>query len=708
MNAQQDEAMARLMQARSVAVIGASERPDASTSFVMRNLIDRGFRGPIYPVHPTASLVFGLPAAKRLADLPHMPDAVLIGVAAGRVQDVLEEAGNLGVKAAVILASGFAEVGASGRTLQSALARTARDHGMAVCGPNCLGLYDVHTGLALYSSRLTRIAAGNVAIVSHSGALAIALAHSGRLGLSVLVSAGNAAVTDTAEYLAFFASDERTEVVGVVMEKIGDPTAFSRAMEAMHAARKPVIVLRVGRSRRGAAASAAHTGSLIGSDEAFLEFFRRCGVIMVDDLDQLIETAALLSRERREPRRKGVALIGVSGGGMAHISDLAEQSGIDLCELAPTTLAALRELLPAYASPQNPLDVTSVAFARPDAYRDALAALAADPGVGVVAAVQDVPMGLDQQGAEEYGGIADAIAAHRARAETPTLVVSNLAAGLHGQIGRALETAGVPVLRGTRAALKAISAFVDPPRPTFVLPGPSRLAAQPRWRARLAGGKMLTEREAKLFLADHGLAVPRELPARTREAAVAAACRIGFPVVMKIESPDIAHKTDAGGVRLGIADADAAAIAYDAIMFEVARNAPTARLDGVVVQELVSGGIEALIGVAMHETFGPTLLVGSGGLLVELLRDSAVAVLPIDAAGARELVGRTRLAVLIAGYRGGAEADLEAFVEAVLRIGAIAQAYADALAVLELNPVAIQAKGQGVRVLDALIIGRSD
>ncbi|SDR46456.1 Acyl-CoA synthetase (NDP forming) [Rhizobiales bacterium GAS113] len=704
MSTDRDDAVARLLRPRSVAVVGASEKPGAPTSFVMRNLIGCGFRGAIHPVHPTAQAVFGLPAVKRLCELPQLPDTVLIGVAAERVLGVLDEAGQIGIKAAVILASGFAEIGPSGRALQATLAETARRHGMAVCGPNCLGLFDVHTGLALYSSRLAPIEAGNVAIVSHSGALGIALAHSGRLRLSMLISAGNAAVTDFPDYLSFLAGDARTDVVGLVMEKIGNPEAFSRATAAMHAAGKPVIVLRLGRSQKGAAASAAHTGSLAGSDEAFLDFFRRCGVIVVDDADEFIETAALLSRERRRPRSKGLALIGVSGGSMAHVSDVAEQVGLDLPELSPPTVATLSALLPAYATPQNPLDVTGIVFAEPGIYRAALQALAADPNIGVVAAVQDVPAGLDDGGAEEYRGIAAAIAEHRAHAATPSVVISNLAAGPHAQIARALDAADIPVLHGTRAALKAIRSFGDLPCPALAPAGLPLIEAHPRWTRRFVAGKQLTEREAKMFLADHGLTVTRELPARSREAAVAAAREIGFPVVMKIESPDIAHKTEAGGVHLGVADADGAAIAYDAIMVDVAAKAPTARLEGVVIQEMVEGGVEALIGVAMHETFGPTLLVGTGGVLVEFLRDSAVAVLPIGRAAAHQLVGRTRLAHLIAGYRGAPEADLEAFVDAILGIGAIATAYAGALSALELNPIAILPKGKGVRVLDALII----
>ena len=707
MTSRRDEAMARLLRARSVAVVGASEKPGALAGFVMRNLIGCGYRGAIHPVHPTAPSVFGLPAVKRLAELETIPDAVLIGVAAERVVGVFDEAGTLGIKAAVVLASGFAETGLRGRALQTELSETARRHEMVVCGPNCLGVYVVGTGLALYSSRLAPLKAGNVAILSHSGALGIALAHDGRLGVSALISAGNAAVTDFPDYLGFLASDPATDVAGLVLERIGDPEAFSRAMGEMHAAGKPVIALRLGRSQKGAAASAAHTGALAGSDAAFLDFFRRCGVIAVDDADAFIETAALLSRDRRRPAKKGLALIGVSGGAMAHVSDLAQEAGLDLPALSPATVASLRELLPAYATPQNPLDVTGIVFAEPRIYGAALRALANDPGIGLIAAVQDVPAGLDDEGADEYHGIAAEIAAHHSISSTPTAVIGNLAAGPHARFAGLLDAAGVTSLNGTRAALAAIRAFLEPASPASPSTGTIGIEAQPQWRSRLADGEPLSEREAKAFLADHSLAVTREALAQSPEAAIAAAREIGFPVVMKIESPDIAHKTEAGGVHLGIADAEAVDRSYATIMADVASKAPGARFDGVVVQEMVVDGIEAVIGVTRHETFGLTLTVGSGGVLVELVRDTALSVLPIDHRAARELVERTRLATLIGGYRGGPKGDLDAFVDAVARIGAIATAYADRLTALELNPIVILPEGKGVRVLDALLIPRS-
>jgi acyl-CoA synthetase (NDP forming) len=701
----QDEAVRRLFEARSVAVVGASEKPGAPAGFVVRNLQACAYGGRILPVHPSAPTVFGLKAVPRLSDLDEIPDAILVGVAAERVARVLEEAGACGVKAAVVLASGFAELDAAGRGRQEELVAIAARYGMAVCGPNCLGVYNLRTGLALYSSRLSpAMRRGGLAILSHSGASAIALSNTARIGISHVVSSGNSAVTDVPEYLRYLATDDHTRLAALVLEQVRDPDSFAAAMAMMHAAGKPVIALRAGRSRKGAAATAAHTGSLAGADEAFLAFFRHTGVYAVDSMDDLIETAVLLADEGPAPTGRGVALIGVSGGGMAHVSDIAEAEGVTLPDLATATVTALREALPSYATPQNPLDVTGIVFGEPVIYERCLSALDADPAVGLIAAVQDVPVGLDDGGAEEYRGIAQAVASFRTRATKPVVFLSNVSAGPHPTVRPLLDGAGVPVLHGTRAALRAIRRAVEPAVPESVEAVPA-LEPQSRWIERLSTGLPLTEREAKTFLADHGVAVTRERLARTAVEAREAAAAMSGQVALKIESPDIPHKTEAGGVRLGIEPPEAEA-AFEAIMVSCAEYAPDARLVGVLVQEMVVGGTEAILGLTRCEPFGLALVVGTGGILVELLRDSALGLLPLGPTQARVLLGRTKVASLLTGYRGAAPGDVDAFVELMVRFGQIACCYQDQLEAAEINPVVVLPQGQGVRVLDSLVLPR--
>ncbi|MEQ1951395.1 acetate--CoA ligase family protein [Mesorhizobium yinganensis] len=697
-------AMTALMAPRSVAIVGATERAGAASSFVMRNLMAQNFAGHILPVNPKGGTIFGHPAAPSLGALDELPDVVVIGIAADRVNAALREAAEAGIKAAVVLASGFAELDEEGRSRQAELVAIAARHGMAVCGPNCLGLFNLHSGAALYSSTLSRnMKRGPLALVSHSGASAIALGNTGRVGLSHIVSSGNSATTDLPDYIGWLAQDDATRVIGIVVEAIRDPQAFATAMDAVHAAGKTVIALRAGRSAGGQRATAAHTGALAGSNDAYASFFRRTGVVEVSDMDGFVETATLFCGIRAGPPCKGVAVIGVSGGGVAHVADMADEAGLDLPAFAPKTVATLKTLLPPFASPQNPLDTTGVVFADASIYSRVLETVAADPSVGVIVAAQDAPPGLDEATSAEYVGIAGAVARFAGTSGVPTIFMSNLSAGHHPAVRAAAE--GAIVLNGTRAGLNAVRALLDPPAPRS--PPPTRqTVAEPRWTALLADGKRLTERDAKAFCAANGMAVTREVLATTVDAAAEAARSIGFPIAMKIESPDLPHKTEAGGVRLGIGSELGTRAAFEEIMSNARAFAPEAKLHGVLVQEMVSGGIEVLLGLARHEPFGVGMVVGVGGVLVELVADAAFELLPVDRTLALDMIARTKLGPLLAGYRGAPKADVNALAGIMAALSDLASAYRDRIEAIDLNPVAVLPSGKGVRILDALVIPR--
>jgi len=693
------QSMRALMAPQSVAVVGATERADASSSYVMKNLMRFGYRGKIIPVHPKAETVFGYQAAPSLSALDTPPDVAVIGIAADRAIGALEEAGSIGVKAAVVLASGFAELDEAGRERQRQLIEIADRYGMAICGPNCLGLFNLGSGAALYSSSLsTNLEKGRFAILSHSGASAIALGNTGRFGLSHIVSSGNSAATDIPDYLEFLATDEATSAVGIVLEAIREPEKLSLAMERTHAAGKPVIALRAGRSARGAQATAAHTGSLAGSNEAYRSFFKRVGIIEVPDMDGFMETATLCLSLKQRPARPGVAIVGVSGGGVAHVSDIADETGVSLPDLQPDTVAKIKTLLPAFATPQNPLDTTGVVFANSDIYRDVLHTLANDPSIGLIVAAQDAPAGLDDFCASEYLGIAEAVSTYAETGKAPVVFMSNLSSGHHPDVEAKLPN--VPVLRGTRSALTAIASLIAQ---DHNVSWPGRKAAEQK---SLPTGA-LTEREAKILLAAEGLPVPKEELVTTADSAAEAATRLGFPVVMKIESPDILHKTEAGGVKLGISSEAEARSAFDAIMASVLAYAPEADLRGVSVQEMVSGDVEALVGLVRHEPFGFGIVAGIGGVLVELVKDSAFDLLPIDLARAEAMISETKLASLLEGYRGAPKADRKALAELLVKLSDFAATHGDDIEAIDLNPVAVLPTGKGVRILDALIIPRN-
>lgn len=685
--------MRALMMPRSVAVVGATERPGASAGYVMSNLIKMGYAGGIHPIHPRESSVFGYPAAPSLSALDAVPDCVVIGIGAAHVPAILEEAGNCGTRAAVVLASGFGESGAEGAGLEAELTAIARKHDIALCGPNCLGLVSLASGAALYSSTLDpAMKRGRMALISASGASAIALGNSGRVGVSALVSMGNAPVTALGDYLRWFAQDPETDVIGLVIEGIRDPEAIAQAMVHVHAAGKTAIALRVGRSAEGQRATAAHTGALAGASEAQAAFLARAGIVDLPDMDSFIEAAVLCSQAGR-PEPGPVAVMGVSGGGVAHVADIASETGIAMATFAPQTIARLQALLPDFATPQNPLDVTGAAFGDANVYNGALAALDEDPGVAVTIAAQDAPPGLSSDIADEYSGIAAAVAAYAGK--TPVIAMSNLSVGVHAFVADAYGSAAR--LQGTRAALTAVARCQSTARevswPGVVLNEAFDAAPGP-----------ISEATARAIFEGIGLKGPLGEVASTSADAVAIAGRIAGKVAMKIVSPDIAHKTEAGGVVLGIEGPAKVAATFDQIMQSARNYAPDAVLEGVLVQEMVTGGVEALLGLVDHPPFGLGLVVGAGGTLTEIMQDAAFDLLPIDQERAERMLTRTRLSQLLDGARGAAAADRAALVSAMVALSQFGQRHGNTIEAVDLNPVAVLPQGRGVRLLDCLIL----
>ena len=696
-----------LLAPRSVAIVGASPRENTLGNNVVVNLRRFGYAGRILPVHPSAPEVAGLPAYRAFAELPEPAECAVLAVPADKIAATLEEGAAHGLRAAVVFASGFAELGEEGRARQRELQALCARTGIVLCGPNCLGLVNVHKRVSLYSSGIPEgMRDGGLAVVSHSGSACIALSTLGRFGLSYLVSVGNAAVLDVADYLEYLADDSETKTVALFIETLRDPAAFARAMRAMHDAGKSVVALKVGRSAKGAAASAAHTGSLAGNWDAYQAYFRRHGVIAVDDFDELAESVELALKVRAPPQGDGVAVIAVSGGETSLVADLAERADVRLPDLAPETVARLRTVLPAFGSIGNPLDTTDRGvYDAQNVYSGSIRALADDPSVSLIAVVQDCSPGLSARGANNYRRIAQTVADAAREIAKPVVFFNTAAGGMHAHVIEPFAGSGVAVMQGARASLLAIGRLLVHAR--FAPPAePQTLAPALDWRDRLATGTPFTERESKAFLAAHGIAVTRETLARDATAAVQAATEIGYPVVLKIESPDLPHKTEVGGVRVGLADAAAVEAAFDEIMTAARRHAPAARLEGVLVQEMVSGGIELIAGLSRQEPFGMGIVAGAGGVLVELMRDTALDLCPIDNAEAHALLARTRASRLLQGYRGRPAGDAEAFAALLARLSQLGAAYGDLLEAVDLNPVAVLPPGRGALVLDALVIPR--
>jgi len=685
--------LAPLLAPRSVALVGATERPGALGNIVYRNLAAAGLRGPIYNVNPKHSQLFGERAYARLADLPQPAELAVVVTPARTVSQILREAGECGTRAAVVLTSGFAETGAAGKALQEEMIGAARAAGVRVLGPNCLGLMRTDIGLnATFARRFPR--PGSLALVSQSGAICGAIldwAASAQVGFSSVVSLGGAADVDFGEILAFLVEDEATDAILMYVEGIHDARRFMSALRA--AARvKPVVALKVGRYASGSKAASSHTGALVGSDAVFDAALRRSGTVRVKTYTQLFGAARALA-DHIAPRGERLAILTNGGGPGVVAADSAAENGVPLAALSGETLALLDKALPPQWSRANPVDI--IGDAPPERFAAATAALLADPGVDALLALYS-PVAVT---APEDAASAVAQAAH---GRTKPLLAAWLG-DLDEKPSRvALEAEGIANFYTPENAVEAFS-FVCTYRrnQAQLLQAPSALArdgdevpadverALELRAAVLAQGRtVLTEHEAKMLLAGFGLPVPLDIIAKTRDAAVSAARDIGFPVVLKIHSPDIAHKSDVGGVRLSLQNADMVASAFDDMMRYVRALRPDARVEGAVVQPMLrfADAREVLVGVATDPVFGPVISFGTGGIAVEAVRDTAIALPPLNATLARELMSRTHVHRLLEGYRGVAPADLAALVDVLTGVSRMV-CVLPWLKEMDLNPV---------------------
>ncbi|MDQ6522838.1 acetate--CoA ligase family protein [Nocardioides sp. LHD-245] len=694
-----------LLAPRGIAVVGASPRGNRG-SRVLENLARFGYAGRVVVVNPGHAEVLGRPAVPTVHDLPDGIDLVVVAVAADRAVDVVRDAAERGIRGVVVIGSGFGE-GENGRERGVALAELVAKHDLVLCGPNCYGVLDVASGAAAYSGRIIDpLESGNVALVMQSGALTHAVTDSalGRgLGLSAIVTTGNELSATVSDYVAWYAEDEVTEVIGVFVEGLRDADRFAAACRRARERGKAVVVLAAGRSETGRRAAMAHTGAIAGAAAALDGLLASVGAVRVDDLDEFRETLLLFSTlaGRSAQGSAGVAALSISGGACGLTADLADDLGVALPAFAPETARALLAGLPDFAAVNNPLDVTGAAAEDPTILAGALRTAAADPAVGVVVFAMNV--GLAGPGQEEFYRGQARILAEAARTSAKPVVLAAMTGGaLDPGIAEATRGAGVPVLLGIRPALAALRSWLtwparagrasEPAVPAQDWPAPTSVAA---------GADALAALEAA------GIPVaPFRLVATPAEAAVAAA-ELGGPVVLKIESPDIAHKTEAGGVRLRVEPATAAAEA-EALLAAVTRAEPAARIDGILVQSMVAGErLECLVGVTADPQVGPCLSIAPGGVLAELLGPVASRPVPVSAAEVEELIDGSALGALLAGYRGAPPMDREALVGAAVRFSRLAAAL-PGLAAAEMNPLLVGERGRGVLAVDCLLIRDDD
>lgn len=711
----------------SVAVIGASNDPTKRGYKAMLGLVQGGYGGNIYPVNPKADSVLGVSAWPTLEALPQAPALALICTPAATVPGLLDECGRRGVKGAIILASGFGETGPRGAQLEAEMLRRAQAGGVRLIGPNTSGIFNLHHRLNLLA--LDHLKAGDIGVVSQSGNMLLSLAleaeHHGEVGFSTYVGPGNQSDLGFNDYLRYLGEDPHTRVATLYVEGFRDGRAFLQTAREVSAV-KPVVVYKSGSTVQGQQSASSHTGALAGSYGMTVDLLRQAGVNVVQYSDDILPVAEGLGQRQQAPGKR-VAVIADGGGQATIAADRLTEAGLSLATLADSTRERLAEVLFPQASTVNPVDVAGSSDAEPSLLATCMAIVADDPGVDSVLLVgmfggysqrfAESLTGDEMRGAEAMVELAGATAA--------PVVVYSLYAAVKPPALRRLREAGVPVHTSIENAVKVLvelsargdylahAASVD----DQVTPGKDRFEnrAQPAApgaegqalirRARQQGRDLL-EPEAKALLAEHGIGVLTERVVSSAEALSEAAGDLGdTPVAMKVVSPDILHKSDAGGVALDVVGEAAMSAAYDDIMRSARRYDSNARIDGVLVTPMAPKGVEVIIGLMRDPTFGPVIMFGLGGVLVEVLEDVAFRAVPLSRHDAVTMIDQLKAAKVLDGVRGAAGVDKEALVSLLLEVSTLMEAYPD-IAELDLNPVI--AYPDGYAVVDARILLHSD
>ena len=703
-----------LFHPRSVALIGASTEQNKLSGRPFRFFREYGYAGNVYPVNPKYPEIAGVPCFATLSDIPGEVDLAVITLPATAVPEALAECGTKGVKAAAIISSGFAEVGDEGVRLQDELQRIALENGIAVCGPNCSGfVYFPERVTATFSVGLDGgfPEAGPAAFISQSGALSsyiLGAAKERGLAFRYWITTGNECVLSFTDYLQYVLEDPEVRLVLGYLEDARDGQAFQAAARRALALDKPLIILKAGRSEAGAKASVSHTGSLAGADEVYQAVFSQNGVLRADSLDELFDFA-LLAQAPRRPRGRRVQVVSISGAAGILMADVGSELGLEFSDLSPTTKDELRKIMPPFASITNPMDVTAEAVARPGLLTQAAEVILTDPNVDNLVMFFGIVPGAHERLATGIAQVARG---------TDKLVMMTWFPLPRADIWMSLARAGVPVFpepaRGIRA-LGKMAQYVEAreksfSRHTAAIESSSGLESSVEKildHAKNQGRNALSEVEAKNLLKALGLTVPRGDLTRSAAEARSVANSIGGPVALKASSPDLLHKTEAGVIRLGVEGPDDVERAFEEIVAKAKKWDPQARLDGVLVEEMIGGDTrEVIVGARQDLRFGPIVTFGLGGVFVEAIRDFAVWPAPLSLDEAREMIRRIRGYRILTAFRGRPAADLEALAQVLCQVGQFACAWRERICELEINPLLVLPEGSGVVVGDALAVLR--
>lgn len=694
----------KLLKPTSVAVIGASEK-EGFGGDVCRNILSYvEDRSHVYFIHPKRDSVFGVPCYKSISDVPENVDLMVICTSQKTVIPLLQEGAKKGVGGAVVFASGYGEVGtAEGKQNEAELIAAAKELDIAVMGPNCAGFVnyiDNVQAFAFISAKRDR--KGSVGVVSQSGQLCLSMMDDPGMRFSYNISAGNGKIVQMEDYMDFLVDDEDTKVVSIYIEGVKNADKFAAVLKKAAAKRKPVVILKAGRSAKGGAIAASHTGSLSGSDASFDAVLKKFGAIRVDDLEELIAMSLMLSTMKRMPEKATFASMNLSGGETGICADVGSLNGIEYPDFTEETLKKLKEQLPSYASPNNPLDMTASLSYDADLYAGALRTVMDDPNIGMVLIGYTLLLEIaDPCIHYMYKGIEKVVQEKGGNCK-PIAMIPFAENTRNPEYQEKLFQIGVPVLPPPVYAFKLLRHLAD-----FIAYEPETKTLE------LAVGhpkseetQALSEHESKQELKVYGVPVPDEVIVTSKEEAAQFAKNHPDPLVMKVESADILHKSDVGGVKLNVCGPEAAEKAYEEIMESVTAKRPDAHINGILTVPMLDAGVEIIIGVNNDPQFGPMIMVGMGGVFVEVFKDVALYPAPLKEEEALEMLKSLKSFKLLNGYRGTEKCDIKALCQTIVAISNYAQANKDVLKELDINPLFVYPEGKGVGVADALIVKR--
>jgi acetyltransferase len=693
---------------RTIAIIGASSDFRKPGGRSLNALQKRGYTGKIYPINPNSRELLGIPCYPKLADVPDEIDMAIISTPAHTVLEKLEQCVDKKVKATVVFTSGFAEAGPEGTALQQRMTELAQKNDLRILGPNCVGIVNLSKSvMACFANivDLQPVYPMTFGFVTQSGAfgtMVFSQAVESGVGFNAFVSVGNEADTEFADYLAYMLTNPETKLVGGYLEGAKDGTKLRRAAQTALELKKPVMIMKVGRTGAGARAASSHTGSLAGNDQVYDAFFRQMGIIRLEALSELT-SFVIVHRSGRIPKGNNIGILSISGGAGVLMADRSESLGLCVPEFKGATRRKLESYLPPYGSAKNPVDLTATAVSEPQMLGKCLKALVADENIHMIA----LAMGFMPHMAPVLAK--DIVEVYNST-DKP-IVLATYVFNPSEAVLRAIETiksAGVPVLTDhlhAVGALKNLSWYAGKLRDFAKASAKTKTLKISPCAAtieRLASSAPLAEYEAKEILKDCGIAITRESLATSAAMAVRMARAVGYPVALKIQSPQIPHKTEAGGIRLNVRSDAQVRAAFKEIIGNARKFNPEADIHGVLVQEMAGDGLEVIVGTTRDPVFGHVVMFGLGGIFVEALKDISLRVAPLSRGDAEEMIREIKGYSMLKGMRGRPPVDFQALTDVILRVSKLVSDCGDAIEELDINPLLVFEKG--VKALDALII----